>query len=216
MLYRKNNKISIKIEDVELKGEIIIPLKATSLVIFAHGSGSNYMSKRNEIVAKSLHQKNIGTLLVTLLTEKEDLQYRNRFDIELLTERLIKITEWAEKEEGEKNLSMGYFGSSTGAAAALNAAARLPMISAVVSRGGRPDLVSDQLAKVEASTLLIVGSLDFDVLKMNELAFKKLTCEKKMEILQGATHLFEEHGMINKVASLSAAWFGKYLQPVLA
>lgn len=215
MLYKKNNKVSIKIEDVELKGEIIIPLKASSLVIFAHGSGSNYMSKRNETVAKSLHQKNIGTLLINLLTEKEDLQYRNRFDIELLTERLIKITEWAEKDESEKNFAIGYFGSSTGAAAALSAAAKLPEITAVVSRGGRPDLVADKLEKVEAPTLLIVGSIDYDVLKMNELAYKKLTCEKKMEILQGATHLFEEHGMINKVATLTANWFEKYLQPVL-
>lgn len=215
MLYRKNNRIQIKIEDIELKGEIIIPLKATSLVIFAHGSGSNYMSKRNETVAKTLHQKNIGTLLINLLTEQEDLQYRNRFDIELLTERLIKITDWVEKEESEKNLTIGYFGASTGAAAALNAAAKISNISAVVSRGGRPDLVSDQLSDVETPTLLIVGSLDYDVLKMNELAYNKLNCEKKLEVLQGATHLFEEHGMINKVAELAAKWFEKHLQPVL-
>ena len=216
MLYRKNNKINIQIDKTELNGELIIPLRATSLVIFAHGSGSNYMSKRNEIVAKSLHQKNIGTLLINLLTEKEDLQYRNRFDIELLTERLIKITEWAEEEENEKNMNLGYYGSSTGAAAALNAAAKLPNIAAVVSRGGRPDLASKNLAKVEAPTLLIVGSLDYDVLRMNELSFKKLTCDKKIEILQGATHLFEEHGMMNKVAALSTDWFEKYLQPVMA
>lgn len=215
MLYRKNNRVQVKIEDIELKGEIIIPLKATSLVIFAHGSGSNYMSKRNETVAKILHQKNIGTLMINLLTEREDLQYRNRFDIELLTERLIKITEWAEKEKNEKNMSIGYFGASTGAAAALNAAAKLSNISAVVSRGGRPDLASNHLEEVEAPTLLIVGGLDYDVLKMNELAFKKLTCEKNLEVLQGATHLFEEHGMINKVAELAAKWFEKHLQPIL-
>lgn len=216
MLYRKNNKVNIQVDKSDLKGELIIPLRATSLVIFAHGSGSNYMSKRNEIVAKSLHQKNIGTLLINLLTEQEELQYRNRFDIDLLTERLIGITHWIEEEEKEKNTAIGYYGSSTGAAAALNAAAVLPIISAVVSRGGRPDLATNKLAAVEAPTLLIVGGLDYDVLKLNENAFKKLTCDKKLEILQGATHLFEEHGMLNKVAALTTSWFNKYLQPVMA
>ncbi|MBU3714177.1 MAG: alpha/beta hydrolase [Ferruginibacter sp.] len=216
MLFRKNNKVTIRLENAELKGELIIPLKAQSVVIFAHGSGSNYLSTRNQIVAKNLHQKNIGTLLINLLTEKEDLQYRNRFDIELLTKRLIRIVDWVEDEENGKSLSIGLYGSSTGAAAAIRAAAQLPMIGAVVSRGGRPDLAVDKLEEVESPVLLIVGGLDYDVLKMNELAYQKLKCEKRIEILQGATHLFEEHGMIHKVAQLTSAWFENYLQPVIA
>ncbi len=215
MDYRINSEVKIPLRNVELKGEFIVPLKARAIIIFAHGSGSSRMSPRNKMVAKELHQHNFGTLLLDLLTEKEDLQSSNRFDISLLTKRLIGTTTWVEEQPTTKGCSIGYFGSSTGAAAALKAAAYLPQIEAVISRGGRPDLVMECLSNVESPTLLIVGSLDYDVLHKNQEAYKHLHCEKKIEVIDGATHLFEEHGMMKKVAALSAEWYEKNLHAIL-
>jgi dienelactone hydrolase len=193
---------------------LIIPLKADAIVIFSHGSGSSRFSKRNQAVAKYIQQKNMGTWLFDLLTKEEDQHYHNRFDINLLTKRLAGATEWLERLPAAKNCRIGYFGASTGAASALQAAALLPSVKAVVSRGGRPDLAMDVLRNVEAPTLLIVGSLDYDVLKLNQQAYITLECIKKLEIVKGATHLFEEQGMMEIVAELAAGWFGKYLKQV--
>ena len=153
-------------------------------------------------------------MLFDLLTEEEDRHYYNRFDIELLTKRLVLATEWLEKLPIAKNSRIGYFGASTGAASALKAAAVLPLVAAVVSRGGRPDLAMEDLHNVEASTLLIVGSLDFDVLQLNKEAYMKLECEKKLEVVDGATHLFEEPGTMEIVSELAGNWFEKYLTVV--
>lgn len=210
--YKETN---IPVGSVTLKGELFIPRKATSVIIFSHGSGSSRFSQRNQMVAKYLQQKNFGTLLFDLLTEEEDKQYHNRFDIDLLTKRLAGATEWLERLPAAKDCRIGYFGASTGAASALKAAALLPQVQAVVSRGGRPDLAMADLHRVEAPALLIVGSLDYDVLQMNKEALKQLECEKKLEIVEGATHLFEEKGTMEKVCELAAAWFEKYLQPVV-
>jgi len=181
-------------------------------MIFSHGSGSSRFSKRNQMVAKYLHQKNFGTLLFDLLTEEEDTQYHNRFDIDLLTKRLVGATEWLERLPAAKDYRFGYFGASTGAASALKAAAVLPQVHAIVSRGGRPDLAMDDLHHVEAPTLLIVGSLDDDVLQLNQKAYMQLECEKKLEVIPGASHLFEERGTMEKVCERAGIWFEKYLQ----
>jgi putative phosphoribosyl transferase len=215
MDYRFNSEVSIPVRNVILKGELIIPLKAKAIVVFSHGSGSSRLSPRNKLVAESLHEKNVGTLLFDLLTTEEDKHYRNRFDIELLTKRLIGATEWMEKIPAAKDCKIGYFGASTGAASALKAASYLPQIDAVVSRGGRPDLALENLPNVTAPTLLIVGSLDYDVLKLNEEAFAKIGGTKKLEVVEGATHLFEEAGMMEQVIELAVAWFQKYLQTSL-
>ena len=213
---RFHKEVSIPVGKLTVQGELIIPLKAKAIVIFSHGSGSSRFSKRNQMVAKYLNEKNLGTLLFDLLTEEEDKHYPNRFNIDLLTKRLVGATEWLEELPAAKDCRIGYFGASTGAASALKAAAILPHISAVVSRGGRPDLAMDELKNVEAPTLLIVGSLDYDVLQLNKEAYIQLGCEKKFEVIQGASHLFEEQGMMEKVCELAAAWFEKYLQPVTA
>jgi dienelactone hydrolase len=212
---RFHKQVSIPVSNVILKGELYIPLKAKAIIVFSHGSGSSRLSKRNQMVAKYLNEKNFGTLLFDLLTEQEDLYYHNRFDISLLTKRLAGTTEWLEKHPAAKDCRIGYFGASTGAASALKAASVLTGISAVVSRGGRPDLAMDDLQNVEAPTLLIVGSLDYDVLQLNKKAFSKLKCKKKLEVVEGATHLFEEQGMMEKVCELAEEWFEKYLNPAL-
>jgi dienelactone hydrolase len=213
---RYHHDVEIPVGKVTLRGELTIPLKAKGIVIFSHGSGSSRLSPRNQMVAHYLQQRNFGTLLFDLLTENEDQQYHNRFDIDLLTKRLIGATEWLEKQPAVKDCKLGYFGASTGAASALKAAAYLSQIEAVVSRGGRPDLAMDLLDKVEAPVLLIVGSLDFDVLQLNREAHIQLNCEKKMEVIQGASHLFEEPGMMKQVCERAGAWFEKYLVPVEA
>ena len=212
---RFHKQVSIPVSKVTLKGELYIPVKAESIIVFSHGSGSSRLSKRNQMVAKYLHEKNFGTLLFDLLTEQEDLHYHNRFDIDLLTKRLAGATEWLEKLPAAKDCRIGYFGASTGAASALKVASVLPGISVIVSRGGRPDLAMDDLQNVEAPTLLIVGSLDYDVLQLNKKAFSKLKCKKKLEVVEGATHLFEEQGTMEKVCELAEAWFEKYLNPSL-
>jgi alpha/beta superfamily hydrolase len=209
-----HNEVSIPAGKVMLQGELIIPSQAKAVVIFSHGSGSSRFSKRNRQVAKYLHGKNMGTLLFDLLTEQEDTDYANRFDTGLLTKRLAGATEWLEKFPAAKECCIGYFGASTGAAAALKAAAILPHVQAVVSRGGRPDLAMDDLYKVNAPTLLIVGSLDGEVVQLNKEAYNKLKCEKKLEVIEGAAHLFEEHGKMEIVSELAAGWFEKYLMPV--
>lgn len=208
--------VSIPVGQTMLEGELLIPLKAKEIIIFSHGSGSSRFSTRNQLVADYLHKKNFGTLLFDLLTREEDMYYRNRFDIELLTKRLAGAVKWLEKLPTAKGCRTGLFGASTGAAAALKVAAMLPGIAAVVSRGGRPDLAIDALDNVKAPTLFIVGSLDEDVLQLNKTAFGYLNCEKKLEVITGASHLFEEQGLMEKVARLAAQWFEKYLSPVEA
>jgi dienelactone hydrolase len=211
---RFHNEVDIPVGKVILKGELTIPFTAKAIVVFSHGSGSSRFSKRNQMVAHYLQSKNFGTLLFDLLTEEEDIHYQFRFDIELLTKRLAGATEWLERLPAAKNCRIGFFGASTGAASALKAAAKLKHIEAVVSRGGRPDLAMDDLHKVEAPTLLIVGKLDYDVLQLNKEAYTHLTCEKKLEVIDGATHLFEEAGKMEIVCELAAEWFKNYLVPV--
>jgi Dienelactone hydrolase and related enzymes len=214
MNFRFHKEVIIPVGKVMVKGELIIPEKAKAIVVFSHGSGSSRLSKRNQEVARYLDGKNFGTLLFDLLTEEEDEYYENRFDINLLTKRLIDVTEWLEKLPAAKNLPIGYFGASTGAASALKAAAFLPQVGAVVSRGGRPDLAMNALSKVDSPVLLIVGSQDRDVLQLNKDAYEKLNCPKKLEIVRGATHLFEEPGTMEQVAELASAWFKRYLVPI--
>lgn len=209
-------EISIKTPQALLHGNLTIPSNATGIILFAHGSGSSRFSPRNQFVARLLQEANIATLLMDLLSEKEeqiDLATRElRFDISLLAERLVIATDWLQKHPKTKKLSIGYFGSSTGAAAALVAAAKQAAnVKAVVSRGGRPDLAGDSLPNVQAPTLLIVGGNDFGVIELNEKAFNLLQCEKRMEIVPNATHLFEEPGTLEQVAHLASHWFLRYL-----
>lgn len=198
--------------NVTIRGDLTVPPDSHSLVIFSHGSGSSRFSVRNRFVAEFLQQRNIATLLIDLLTEEEDQDYGNRFDIELLSKRLMEVTSFMLEEPSINTFPIGYFGASTGAASALRAAAHIPeIISAVVSRGGRPDLASGYLGKVKAPTLLIVGSLDGDVIILNRKAYALLLHEKKLEIVEGASHLFEEPGKLNIVAEMAAEWFTEYL-----
>jgi putative phosphoribosyl transferase len=203
-------EINIPIGKVILKGNLNIPSDANAFVIFSHGSGSSRFSTRNNFVAEQLNKEKMATLLTDLLTEHEDLIFENRFNIELLTARLISVTSYVRKLPQLKDLPTGYFGASTGAASALQAAAEQHVIHAVVSRGGRPDL-AQKLNKVKAPTLLIVGSLDTDVIVLNEKAYLQLTCEKKMEIVKGASHLFEETGTLHEVVKLATNWLKKHL-----
>lgn len=209
--YYKDVTISLGI--IKLDGKLIIPAAANGIVIFSHGSGSSRLSPRNIMVAEYLHKRNFGTLLFDLLTPVEDQYYQNRFDIELLTDRLIGATEWLEKQPFVKGHRLGYFGASTGAASALYAAAYVTRVAAIVSRGGRPDLAMEVLGKIESPTLLIVGSLDIDVLELNRKAYMKLNCEKKLVVISGATHLFQERGKMEEVSEEAGLWFSKYLQP---
>jgi len=199
-----------------LSGNLIIPEKAVALVLFAHGSGSSRHSPRNQFVARTLNSSGLATLLFDLLTQGEeeiDMRTReHRFNIGLLAERLVHATRWAKQQEQTRDLRIGYFGSSTGGGAALVAAAELPQdVGAVVSRGGRPDLAGDALPKVQAPTLLIVGGNDDIVIELNEMARDQMRCEVKLEIVAGATHLFEEPGALEKVANLASDWFNAHL-----
>jgi len=193
--------------------DLIIPQRAAGVVLFAHGSGSSRHSPRNKYVANQLREARLGTLLIDLLTPEEDETYRTRFDIGLLTQRLADAARSLAREPQTKDLPVGLFGASTGAAAALEVAAALPeAIRAVVSRGGRPDLASRAaLHKVKAPTLLIVGGDDAGVIELNEQAYAELGCEKRLEIVPGATHLFEEPGTLEEVARLAAQWFTRHL-----
>lgn len=206
--------VRIQLDDVTLPGTLSLPMDAGGLVIFAHGSGSSRLSPRNTFVARVLQNAGIGTLLFDLLTAEEDRRYENRFNIDLITGRLVKTTDWVEGQPDTKTLRYGYFGASTGAAAALRAAAQAGgKIAAVVSRGGRPDLAMESLPRVSAPTLLIVGGFDDVVIELNRRALEKLTGVKKLEIVPGASHLFEEPGTLERVAELAAQWFKKYLSP---
>ena len=205
-------EVTISVNDAELKANLVIPDEARGMVIFSHGSGSSRLSSRNNYVADVLNNKNIATLLTDLLSPDEDNNYQTRFNIPLLTTRLVQVTKWVQADAQLKNLPTGYFGASTGAASALGAAAELSnVIKAVVSRGGRPDLAMDALPLVKSSTLLIVGSLDTQVIDLNKRAYNQLKCEKRMEIIEGASHLFEEPGTLNKVARIAAEWFEQRL-----
>lgn len=204
--------VHIPINSLELEGELTIPPRAKGLVIFAHGSGSSRHSPRNKFVAQTLQKNSLATLLVDLLSEEEDNDYQNRFDITLLTERLIAITDWATHNEQTENLAIGYFGASTGAAAAILAAEDAEdTVKAVVSRGGRVDLAYGAAELLKTPTLLIVGQEDYDVRKANEKIFLKLKCKKLLTVVPKATHLFEEPGTLNRVAELASAWFKENL-----
>lgn len=191
-----------------LPGELTIPEAAFGLVVFAHGSGSSRLSPRNQAVARSLQQAGLGTLLFDLLTEEESQTRANVFDLTLLADRLLAATDWLARQPDAGHLRLGYFGASTGAGAALIAAARAGgRIHAVVSRGGRPDLAREWLPEVHAPTLLIVGSLDIAVQGLNELALEQLRCPKRLVVVPGASHLFEEPGAMERVGQLACAWF---------
>ncbi|HET6891494.1 MAG TPA: dienelactone hydrolase family protein, partial [Pyrinomonadaceae bacterium] len=206
--------IQIRSGDVMLNGDLTIPEASHGIALFAYGSGSSRFSPRNQFVARTIQQAGIGTLLFDLLTQEEeiiDARTRHlRFDIGLLSQRLIDATYWIKGQFDE--LSIGYFGSSTGGGAALVAAAELgESVGAVVSRGGRPDLASDALPHVKSPTLLIVGGFDYPVIEINKKAFARLGCEKELKIVPGATHLFEEPGALEQVADLATDWFSKHL-----
>ena len=212
-----DNAVSIKIGQITLEGNISVPKGAGSLVIFAHGSGSSRLSPRNRFVAQELNKNGIATLLFDLLTpEEEDLDLQTahlRFDIALLAKRLVRTTDWVLKNPKLEGLKIGYFGASTGGAAALVAAADRPKaVKAVVSRGGRPDLAEQRLVDVKCPTLLIVGGLDDVVIELNKKALWYLKSEKALVIIPGATHLFEEKGKLEEVAHYASDWFLKYLE----
>lgn len=204
----------ISLSDVQLKADIAIPQNAHAMILFAHGSGSSRLSPRNQMVASYLNDHGMATLLFDLLTYEEDMSLKYRFNIQLLAQRLKEVTMWIQQQKGYKSFRIGYFGASTGAAAALSAASELPQIAAVVSRGGRPDLAMKDLPLVKASTLLIVGQLDTEVLKLNQRALHSLNCQKQLEVIPGASHLFEEKGTMEKVCVLAANWFEMHLQPM--
>ena len=213
MIKEKYTAVEIKLDGLVLKGNLSIPENAIGMVIFSHGSGSSRLSSRNNYVAKVLNEKGLATLLFDLLTEDEDRIYENRFNIDLITMRLIDVTQWVQNQKEGKDLVIGYFGASTGAASALRAAAFYKDdIRAVVSRGGRPDLAMQELYKVTAPTLLIVGGWDHQVIQLNEKAYQELKCHKKLDIVPEASHLFEEPGKLQQVADIAAAWFNKWLQ----
>jgi putative phosphoribosyl transferase len=198
---------------VDLEGMLEIPERAVGLVLFAHGSGSSRLSPRNNFVAGVLRAAGVGTLLIDLLTPAEDRDYDRRFDIALLTQRLLDAARWVVSQPAIHELPLGFFGASTGAAAALEAAAILgPDTRAVVSRGGRPDLASrEALRTVTAPTLLLVGGLDGIVIDLNRQAYDQLHCEKELLVVPGASHLFEEPGTLDEVARQAAAWFARHL-----
>jgi len=204
--------VQIPVNGITLEGALVIPTGCSGVVLFAHGSGSSRHSPRNNFVAQMLQGAGLGTLLLDLLTREEDASYENRFDIDLLTWRLERATQWVMEQPRSESLDIGYFGASTGAAAALQAAATFSnSIGAVVSRGGRPDLAMAALPNVESPTLLIVGGLEYEVLELNRRAYQKLKVEKELEIVPGATHLFEEPGTLQEVARLAAQWYTRHL-----
>jgi putative phosphoribosyl transferase len=202
-----------------LDGDLSLPKESRGVVLFAHGSGSSRHSSRNRHVARLLNEAKLATLLIDLLTlDEEAIDARTghlRFDIDLLAERLVAVTDWLTQYPDTRSLPIGYFGASTGAAAALVAAAERPdVVGAVVSRGGRPDLAGPALVRVRAPTLLIVGGNDIQVIQLNRVALAQLRCEKQLVVVPGATHLFEEPGALDEVARLAREWFHRYLNPV--
>lgn len=208
--------VTVASEGVTLRGLLGVPSGARGVVLFAHGSGSGRLSSRNNFVARTLQEGELATLLIDLLTAEEEradaATGHLRFDIAFLAQRLVAATRWLKESAETRALQVGYFGASTGAGAALVAAAEIPDdVHAVVSRGGRPDLAGDKLQDVKAATLLIVGSRDVPVIPLNQDAFDKLRCEKKLEIVAGASHLFEEPGALEEVSRLASAWFTSHL-----
>lgn len=204
--------VHIPVDSVTLEGVLDLPQGAEAVIIFAHGSGSSRHSPRNKFVAQVLRDAGMGTLLFDLLTREEDTIYENRFDIALLTSRLKAVTLWLRERPQTRKLSIGYFGASTGAAAAIRAAADLgTAIGAIVSRGGRPDMAEQALENVQTPTLLIVGGYDNIVIQLNQQAYRLIKAEKELRIIPGATHLFEEPGTLEEVARLATEWFKKFL-----
>lgn len=206
---------AVQIAPMGLEGLLCLPKATSGIVLFAHGSGSSRLSPRNTYVAEALQSAGLATLLFDLLTEPEAADRARVFDIPLLADRLAMATEWIATQPETEALAIGYFGASTGAAAALVAAARSERdIAAVVSRGGRPDLADAELARVSAPTLLIVGGADDVVLDLNRMALAQLTCEKKLSVVPGATHLFEEPGTLDEVIDLARSWFAEHFPAI--
>ena len=205
--------VHIPVDSVHMEGLLALPAGARGIVLFAHGSGSSRHSPRNNFVARALNEKGIGTLLLDLLTLTEDLDYHTRFDMTLLTHRLLVATRWVKLQPLTRQLPLGYFGASTGAAAALQAAAALgPDVCAVVSRGGRPDLAgTHDLCRVKSPTLLLVGGRDEDVLALNREAYARRPCTKELLVIPGATHLFDEPDTLDEVARQASGWFRQHL-----
>lgn len=205
--------VNIPIENITLKGRLRIAENQNGLIVFSHGSGSSRKSSRNNYVADLLLKEGFSSLLFDLLTEAEDTIYENRFNIDLLADRLVATTQWISKQKDMQNVPIGFFGASTGAASALKATPYLGInIKAIVSRGGRPDMAAPILDKIKTPTLLIVGSNDGVVLDLNKKAYAKLSGIKEMKIIDGATHLFSEPGKLEAVAKLTCDWFKKYLK----
>jgi putative phosphoribosyl transferase len=212
----EERSVRVSAGEVIIDGDLSLPADAQGIVLFAHGSGSSRRSSRNRYVARLLNEARLATLLIDLLTAQEetvDIRTAHlRFNIGLLAERLIGATDWLQQNDDTRTLTVGYFGASTGAAAALVAAVeRAKVVGAVVSRGGRPDLAGSALERVEAPTLLIVGGNDLQVIELNQMAFARLKCEKRLAIVPGATHLFEEPGALDEVARHAAQWFLRHL-----
>lgn len=214
--YEEEYPVAVRLNSVSLEGNLSIPEEARGIVLFAHGSGSSRFSPRNQFVAREIREAGLATLLFDLLTSEEEqidtVTMELRFNIDLLADRVVGATDWATQDSRTSNLKIGFFGASTGTAAALIAASRRPeAVGAIVSRGGRPDLAAPVLPQVKAPTLLIVGGNDFPVIEMNREALEQLRVEKELVIVPGATHLFEEPGKLEEVARLAAEWFVRYL-----
>jgi dienelactone hydrolase len=211
----EGNSIEISVVGGVLEGDLVVPTGASGIVVFAHGSGSSRYSPRNQFVAEQLRKAGLGTLLMDLLTPAEEsvdvYTSEHRFDIPMLASRVVLATDWLRDQPNYSGLKVGYFGASTGAAAALVAATERGNVAAVVSRGGRPDLAGNRLQRVTAPTLLIVGGNDTEVITLNRNANELLTCEKRLEIVPGASHLFEEPGKLETVAQLAREWFVRFL-----
>ena len=209
--------VVLKLAEASLHGDLSLPESARGVVIFAHGSGSSRHSPRNRFVAERINEEGLGTLLTDLLTDEEEqideVTRELRFDIGLLARRVSQVVTWAGQQKSLKQLNIGLFGSSTGAAAALVAAADSAEVKAVVSRGGRPDLAGDALTRVNCPSLLIVGGNDDVVIELNEAAKAQMSCPTELVVVPGATHLFEEPGTLERVADLAAEWFARYLAP---
>jgi len=207
--------VRIELADAVLQGDLTLPEEVEGLVVFAHGSGSSRRSPRNRFVAQRINKEGLGTLLMDLLTEDEErvdeVTRELRFDIGLLARRVAAVVEWVGRQQELSGLRVGLFGSSTGAAAALVAAAESPDVAAVVSRGGRPDLAGTALGHVACPTLLIVGGYDDAVIELNETAKAQMVCPVELVVVPGATHLFEEPGTLEQVADLAAEWFARHL-----
>jgi putative phosphoribosyl transferase len=213
-LTQKN--VHVLVDAVKLPGILSLPKEARGCILFAHGSGSSHKSSRNQMVAKFFQDEGFATLLFDLMTEEEDKLDETtrelRFNIPFLAHRLIGAAAWIEQLPETHGLDLGFFGASTGAAAAINAAAEMgAKVRAVVSRGGRPDLAGQSVERVRSPTLLIVGGNDFGVIELNQQAYERLCCEKKLEIISGATHLFEEPGTLEEVGRMASRWFSNYL-----